>query len=818
MSNLQQRGSRWIEWLGLLLCVYTILPLPFDVNVESRILYQVLATGVLGAWLISLIRRGDGLPASPLNLPLLGLFGVYTLATILSPDPRFTLEGLWQVGIHILLLLMLVDILRRQGTRRVIQPILFAAAVVILVGFVELMAWYFGLAFPLPRQGWFEIGGLIQPLPPNMLRVSSTFGRPTLLAAYLAILIPLSIAWMLSTHSRDTRIGLALWLGGAVTIEALSFSRGGLVSLGASLPVFFVLSMSGRMGWLKQNLSRFKTWQIVGMGAFALVAIAGLAWGWATQDFLGHLSGDVQRLDLWRSAWEIGRDHPLTGVGPLGFGRALRGYRDPLLTQDHLTSPHNGPLLIWAEAGSLGVLAVAILLGVLGVVALRRWHSAQGAEKIRIAGAIAGLVGFAAHHMVDTFLQTPNLLPALLLIAFLILPYSQSAIPQKWRGFAPAALLAALVLSALGWGIADTAQMALARAIRLAQKSDLKGAVESLDSAIRLDPYLGIYQAQKAQYLGALALEDSAYLDRAFQAYQAALANEASYPPMRANQAMLLSQSGDQAAALAAMRQAQALQPDDARLSLWAGDLSAAQQDTAGALRAYAQALTLSPGWIESRYWDRTALRQQARQAFIAAHGLSTLPIQTLGKMWSPCWPGEGYSVPDAPSPAVPAYCEAEKAYYVEGNRQAALADLNSAIKADRTLSASYILRAKIYLEQADLAAANRDGQTALFLQDMHGMTILGQVAEQRGDLVTAEKLYLQGGPGVYQSFGWEMAMYGRRGDITLLPLFESPGPAQSEFTAWLALLGLYESQGRTAEAQAVREAILRLDPTYLLP
>jgi hypothetical protein len=57
--------------------------------------------------------------------------------------------------------------------------------------------------------------------------------------------------------------------------------------------------------------------------------------------------------------------------------------------------------------------------------------------------------------------------------------------------------------------------------------------------------------------------------------------------------------------------------------------------------------------------------------------------------------------------------------------------------------------------------------------------------------------------------------VYARRGDLTLLPLLDAPGPSRYDFAGWLALIDLYAREGRAKEAQSLRDAILRLDPYF---
>jgi tetratricopeptide (TPR) repeat protein len=539
--------------------------------------------------------------------------------------------------------------------------------------------------------------------------------------------------------------------------------------------------------------------------------MAGFLWGWSTQDMSGHTGGDTLRLDLWRSALEIGRDHPLSGVGPLGFGRALRDYRNQAIADDRLSSPHNALLMALVEAGIPGVLALLAVVAGLCVTAYRRWSAAEDVEKTRIAGVIAGLVGYCAHNMVDTFLSLSMLLPVLVMCAVLLAPPVQQIEAAGRRWLAAALALALLLVSMLVWGVADLAQFHHDRAVQMGRKGDLDSALAEITLAVQIDPALGLYQAQRAQFLGRLAMQGKASFEEALVAYAEALADDSTYEVMLASDALLLNASGDTESALTRMEQAHVYNPNDSSVTLWLAELRAAAGDRQGALEAYTLALKHRPEWIESGYWEKTDLRQQARRDFLAAQGLGGIPLETLVKMRPECW--VTLRVGDA-SKNTSAYCEAEFAYFVEGDSGAALEALNRALLADRASETAYLLRARITLERGDLSAAERDAKAARFLGENVSL-ILGKVAAARGDLATAEQEHLRGVPVITQNLAWELALYGRRADFSILPLMDTPGPGRSVMAAWEALADLYDSEGRGQDARNEREAILRFDPYY---
>ena len=106
------------------------------------------------------------------------------------------------------------------------------------------------------------------------------------------------------------------------------------------------------------------------------------------------------RLELWRAAWAMFLDRPVTGFGPdayrLTYGRFLG-----LDEWDHRVYANNLALELLATTGVLGTGAFLALLAVVAGAALR---SMRSADPIALATA-AALAAFLAHGLVDYFLE-----------------------------------------------------------------------------------------------------------------------------------------------------------------------------------------------------------------------------------------------------------------------------------------------------------------------------------------------------------------------------------------------------------------------------
>jgi O-antigen ligase len=119
-------------------------------------------------------------------------------------------------------------------------------------------------------------------------------------------------------------------------------------------------------------------------------------------DFTGGTS--FLRLSLWQAAWDMARDHPWLGVGPDNFLYYYHDYIRPGAEVDRwLSHPHNIVLDFWLRLG-IGGLAVlgALLAGFSRRAAQVYRRLAEGDLRAATLGLTLGVVGMAAHGLVDT--------------------------------------------------------------------------------------------------------------------------------------------------------------------------------------------------------------------------------------------------------------------------------------------------------------------------------------------------------------------------------------------------------------------------------
>jgi len=314
-----------------------------------------------------------------------------------------------------------------------------------------------------------------------LLRLTSTrvFGSlvyPNALAGFIVVAFAPTLVWIwVRARSWDARvkwITLAFAAGVMLYCLVLTGSRGGFMAFGAMALTIFLCWFPGRG---RRTASVF-----VGM----IVILAGVF-------LLGHRAGFLHvgttslesRMDYWRGAVAIAKDHPWVGTGPGTFGSIYPKYKTA--PTEEAQAVHNSFLQMWSDSGVLAFIAFASLW----IVAL--WDSFRLArQRVGDAAAMAvcgALAGWTVHGLVDFDLYAPGVaLPAFILLGAVQglkeLPRTDSVSPRRRENWFVGATCA-VVLVAVLWteGRALTAEFLRAQAQELAAVSPF----EALDSAKR---------------------------------------------------------------------------------------------------------------------------------------------------------------------------------------------------------------------------------------------------------------------------------------------------------------------------------------------
>jgi len=242
-------------------------------------------------------------------------------------------------------------------------------------------------------------------------RSPGTFGNPNWAAAFIAPLVPISLALAQTAPRRWLFYATAALLAIA-TVATLS--KGGVVTLVAALLAFLVLGRTtpGRR-------------QIALLTIASACVVGALAFAWQ-HDLWTHATWLRGRVFLWRAALIMLAEHPITGTGLGGYTSAYGAAAASLIHGDTrafmplatVDFTHHDLLQFAAEGGILTAAAFVVVI----VAAISHAHRRTDPLSRAVGGAVAALV-------VNGFADAPLRVPSTFVLFFFLLGYLWPAAP-----------------------------------------------------------------------------------------------------------------------------------------------------------------------------------------------------------------------------------------------------------------------------------------------------------------------------------------------------------------------------------------------------
>ncbi len=783
-----------------------------------RIAHQTGLALLLAGWLINLLWTRRPFPRTPLDYPLLLVGGAWLVSVLFSHDLRVSLAYFWPICTRILAFYALVDIARRLPLRWFMEGLMIFGAALVIFSAVEFVAWYWGLSI-LPKfvQSWPAVGaGVIPPYVHN-LSLLLNYNNPE--AAYCLLLIPVVFAWSNTARQRDFRWALRAILAGLVVTLILTQSRGGYLG---GLAAVGILTLAGlvrpetrsRLPAVLRPLlepRRLIAATVLGLAVYA----AGILW--ITVNATGS---DVARKDLWTSALQMFRDHPITGVGLRQFAAVRLWYPNSDASPSYLPLQHAHDLYLHllAEGGLVVVAALLGLVGAFGRVWWQTWTQADARLRRRLEGILAALVGFAIHNLVDSFIATQLIVPVLILVAYVVTRHSPDAPARRvaWRQQRLTGVALALVIGVqiafIPW---QQASLLHERALSLLVTERPVQALAEERRAIRLDPRMDLYRLQEADILGRLADRfPENYLDDAIIAYEDSLDRNPAWGMGWHDLGALYAQAGRYEEAIAAGQQAVHWDPRQGGYSFQLAQYYEAAGHLEEAYQAYFDALKVQPALASSEYWTDPAAPERAQVLPAAIAYFSDQPdvafdiavyagdldtAARLAQQNQEIWTGDLWTT----SGRTCLYCfDISRREYNPRIRQ-------------------YLMKAERLLSDGDPAndEARRAAQTALFVGEGRASWGWYQVVRAQGDSLavsTLENDLARAVPFMPDYRGsFPTRVYGTDAMLSILPQARTPILARMALDPWVALARHYEDAGNWTEARDWYEAVLEFDPYY---
>jgi O-antigen ligase len=357
------RFSRWMLFVTVAaMPLYVVRwhygPLPTTL-LETLILITV------GLYVVAKWREGRRRPvATPLDLPIALLLLAGAISVMVASDHRTAL-GLYRAYFieAVAVFYVAVDVVRRAED---VQRLVLAFA----VGSSLLAALNLVVFAGALLSNNVQIGAA-----PNAL-----YGDANYVAMYLDPPFAMAAGLALFAHTPRWRwIGVA-WFGVVGAALMVTFSKGSYLAVGA-LALVAVLTV--------------RRW-----GAVLLVGAVAAAVLVAQIPLVAQRLGTIPfsiggRLEIYRATFQMIRNSPIFGVGLGAYSFQFRG-------QVPEVYPHDIWLTFWVEIGLLGLIAFAVILFGLLWLGWRAWPRMRDFYRPTLWGALAALVMWAFHGIVDS--------------------------------------------------------------------------------------------------------------------------------------------------------------------------------------------------------------------------------------------------------------------------------------------------------------------------------------------------------------------------------------------------------------------------------
>lgn len=360
--------------IGLYLIVFSI-PIISIRNV------LVLCIITLFSVFIKLICKEDfKLKKVPLKYSMILFIVPFIFAAFTSFTISASIEKLIVYIVSFILLFLSINLIdSKQKLYYLILALIISSVIVSLYGLYQ---YKIGISV---QESWVD-----RELNPDLkTRVYSTLENPNILAEYLIMTIPLTIALLWNSKNKLNKLWFLIIGFVQLLCILLTFSRGGWIGIAFSMVIFAI--------FIDRRLILFYL-----AGALVLVAVSPeiIMTRIAT---IGNVedSSTAFRFPLWMASFDIIKDYWLTGVGlgPIAFKAIYPNYMRMGITAVHA---HNIYLQLFIETGILGF--IGFLLFVFSNIRCNLISFAKGIDtkikRISIA-VMSSILGLLVHGLVE---------------------------------------------------------------------------------------------------------------------------------------------------------------------------------------------------------------------------------------------------------------------------------------------------------------------------------------------------------------------------------------------------------------------------------
>lgn len=343
--------------------------------------------------LVAFIYRGTFRSISPLTKNSIDMpIALFVIAIIISTITSINVQGSFRdLAIHLVSLSFVFVITNtikdKEDLNILLTTMVFTAVLVSLYGLYQYKV---GVEM---EDKWLDVSnnsGITT-------RVFSVFGNPNILAEYLIMTTPISIALFWETkemHKKFIFLLTSLLLMGTLV---LTFSRGGWVGFAFGILVF-VLLVEKRLLLLLIPL---------GLGAMRFLPPTVVNRILSIGNFAD--SSNNYRIKIWKITLDIIKDHKIAGVG-FGYIPFKQTFESYIRTMPAYHA-HNTYLETMAEMGIPGLIVLIVFMFILYKYSIKTLVKGQDRwTKIISAGVISGISALLAQGAVESVFYLPKII------------------------------------------------------------------------------------------------------------------------------------------------------------------------------------------------------------------------------------------------------------------------------------------------------------------------------------------------------------------------------------------------------------------------
>jgi putative inorganic carbon (HCO3(-)) transporter len=376
-------------------------------------LTTIALAGLYAIWMTEAFAgvRSGGRALMRASFPAIVYLGVILASVLVATEPRFVFYEFVIVLQAVLILVYVGHAVRSRG------ELLFVAGLIIVGVLLQV-----GLASLAYSSGSpVRIGSVASGF--TGARLAGTIGHANSLGGYLAMVLPLTAALAIAPVARWFRVMAASAFVAGTVLLGLSGSRGAFVGFMVALALLAIFVYRHELVSRKIFL---RTMALAAVPLFVQLAL--MAGRLAAYDN----DAATGRLPLIALAIDMIGDNLLLGVGANNFATVLDQYLSIDFSTAWISTVHNRYLLVWAETGIIGLIALLTFL----VSTLRRGvtlaRTPDTVYALASIGLLAGVAAAMVHMLVELYHSRPLVQMLWLLAGLLIAIEASSARERAW--------------------------------------------------------------------------------------------------------------------------------------------------------------------------------------------------------------------------------------------------------------------------------------------------------------------------------------------------------------------------------------------------